>query len=62
MSNPYGWPLLQAFLDEQARRFDYRRARVCRTCRGRGQRRRVPWWRGFKTCRVCHGRGMLGGR
>lgn len=61
MSNPYGWPLLQALLDEQARRFDFRRARVCQTCRGWGKRRKVLWWRGFRTCRVCHGRGMLGG-
>jgi DnaJ-class molecular chaperone len=56
-----GWTLLQAILDEQARRFDFRRARVCRSCRGRGERRNVLWWRGFKQCRVCHGRGMLGG-
>jgi DnaJ-class molecular chaperone len=61
MSNPYGWPLLQTFLDEQPRRLDYRRAQVCRTCRGWGERRKVLWWRGFKTCRVCYGRGMLGG-
>jgi len=56
-----GWTLMQAILDEQARRFDFRRARVCGACRGWGERRRVLFWRGFKTCRVCHGRGMLGG-
>lgn len=56
-----GWTLLQAILDEQARRFDFRRARVCRSCRGRGERRKALWWRGFKLCRVCYGRGMLGG-
>lgn len=59
--NPYGWPLLQAFLDEQAQRFDLQRARVCLACCGRGQRRTVLWWRGWKQCRVCYGRGMLGG-
>jgi hypothetical protein len=61
MSNPFGWPLVQAFLDEQARRFDFRRARVCGACRGWGERRTVSWWRGWRTCRVCHGRDMLGG-
>ena len=61
MSNPFGLPLVQAFLDEQARRFDFRRARVCGACRGRGKRRRVLLWCGWRQCRVCYGRGMLGG-
>lgn len=61
MSNPFGLPLLEAFLEDQRRRFDFRRARVCRPCRGWGERRKVLWWRGWKQCRVCYGRGMLGG-
>jgi len=56
------WALGHLVLAEQARRNDLRRARVCRSCRGWGERRKVLWWRGWKTCRVCHGRGMLGGR
>ena len=55
------WALAHLVRAEQERRNDLRRARVCRACWGRGERRRVLWWRGFRTCRVCHGRGMLGG-
>lgn len=55
------WALGHLVLAEQRRQLDLRRARVCRSCRGLGERRKVLWWRGFKTCRVCHGRGMLGG-
>jgi hypothetical protein len=54
------WLLMHAFLDEQRRRFDLRRAQVCRSCRGRGERRTVLWWR-QRECWACHGRGMLGG-
>jgi DnaJ-class molecular chaperone len=60
MSVP-SWLLMQAILEEQRRRFDFRRARVCRACRGWGERRKVARWRGFKQCKACHGRGMLGG-
>ena len=60
MSLP-SWVMLDAIAAEQRRRFDFRKARVCRSCRGWGERRKVLWWRGFKPCTVCHGRGMLGG-
>jgi hypothetical protein len=60
MSVP-SWLLMDAITSDLRRRFDFSRARVCRACRGRGERRRVLWWRGWKRCRVCHGRGMLGG-
>lgn len=56
-----GWPLTRMVLDDLALRFDFRRARVCRPCRGRGKRRRVLWWRGWKQCHACYGQGMLGG-
>ena len=57
----HGWAFAQIVLEEQRRRFDYRTARVCQACRGRGWRRRVLMWRSRRTCRVCWGRGMLGG-
>jgi DnaJ-class molecular chaperone len=55
------WAMAHLVLAEQRRRFDFRTARVCRACQGRGKRRKVLWWRGWKLCRVCHGRAMLGG-
>lgn len=55
------WALAHLILAEQAHRHDFRTARVCRSCRGSGERRRVLWRRGRKLCRVCYGRGMLGG-
>jgi DnaJ-class molecular chaperone len=60
MSAP-SWLMLHAILEEQRRRFDFRRPRVCRACRGRGERHKVLWWRGWRECPACHGRGMLGG-
>lgn len=60
MSN-HQWAMAHLVSAEQRRQLDLRRARMCRPCRGRGERRKVLWWRGYKTCRVCYGRGMLGG-
>jgi hypothetical protein len=60
MSVP-SWLLMHALLEEQRLRFDFRRARVCRACRGWGERRKVLQRRGWKLCKACHGRGMLGG-
>jgi DnaJ-class molecular chaperone len=56
-----GWPLAQMLVEEQRRRFDFRKARVCKACRGWGERRRVLFWKGWRQCNVCHGRGMIGG-
>lgn len=55
------WVMTHVVLAEQRRQFDFRRARVCRACWGRGQQRRVLWRCGWQQCRVCYGRGMLGG-
>ena len=60
MSVP-SWLMMHALIEEQRRRLDFRRARVCRACRGWGERRRVLWWRGLRQCKACHGRGMFGG-
>jgi DnaJ-class molecular chaperone len=49
-------------MQEQRRRLEVRHARPCRSCAGRGTRRRVVFWRGRRVCRVCWGRGLLGGR
>jgi DnaJ-class molecular chaperone len=61
MSHSMGWAFARLTLDEQRRRFDFRRTRVCPACVGRGVTRRVLWWRGWRACGACHGWGMLGG-
>ena len=57
-----GWPLASFLLEEQRRSSDFHRPRVCGACGGRGRRRKVLVWRGWRLCRSCWGRGMLGGR
>ena len=55
------WAFARLILDEQRRRLDFHTARVGPACAGKGERRRVLWWRGWRLCGACHGRGMLGG-
>ena len=56
-----GWPLARMLLEQQRRRFDFRKPRVCKACWGRGERRRVLFWKGWRQCQTCHGPGMIGG-